>query len=91
MTLILILIIIFVTLVLNTLVPSQADRATRKPPYVTWGLMGVNVFLFLVTVFVSLVNIPADRIKGQSAMETILQENQSQMSQFERDEIRWLT
>ena len=79
------LFIFLAILVLSTLVPCQAERPARKPPYVTWGLIGVNIFVFLTSIFVSNVSIPSDRIYGKEAIRTVLQEHLPQMSESERE------
>lgn len=54
------------------LIPYNVDRPARRLPVVTYSLMGINIFLFLVTVFISNVNLPADRQYGRQAAAEIL-------------------
>jgi membrane associated rhomboid family serine protease len=54
------------------LIPYNVDRPARSLPYVTYALMGINIFLFLVTVFIANVNLPADREYGRQEAAKIL-------------------
>lgn len=56
------------------LIPYNVDRPARIFPYVTYSLMGINIFLFFVTVFISNVNLPADRIIGRQEASKLLNE-----------------
>ncbi len=86
----LILLIFLVIMGLTSLVPCHTGRPARKIAYVTWSLIGSNVFLFLFTVMVALGNLPADRISGESAIRQILLENQSKMTDSERQALEGL-
>jgi membrane associated rhomboid family serine protease len=57
------------------LIPYNVDRPTRSLPVVTYSLMALNIFFFLVTVFISNVNLPADRIIGRQKATELLNEN----------------
>jgi membrane associated rhomboid family serine protease/outer membrane protein assembly factor BamD (BamD/ComL family) len=54
------------------LIPYNVDRPARSFPVVTYSLMGINIFLFFVTVFISNVNLPADRIIGRQEAAKLL-------------------
>jgi membrane associated rhomboid family serine protease len=54
------------------LIPYNVDRPARSFPTVTYALMGINIFLFLVTVFISNVNLPADREYGRQEAARLL-------------------
>lgn len=43
------------------LLPYNVDRPTRRTPFVTYWLIGINTFIFLVTVLVANLNRQADR------------------------------
>lgn len=64
--------IIFLVLFLVSFLPYNVDRPARRLPYVTYSLMGINIFLFFVTVFISNVNLPADRIIGRQEAAQLL-------------------
>lgn len=57
------------------LIPYNVDRPTRSLPAVTYSLMALNIFFFLVTVFIANVNLPADRIIGRQKATALLNEN----------------
>lgn len=84
------LLIFLAIMVLTSLVPCHTGRPARKFAYVTWSLIGSNVFLFLLTVAVALGNLPADRISGEAAIRRILLENQSKMTDSERQALKGL-
>jgi membrane associated rhomboid family serine protease len=88
MFIILSLLIFLAIMVLTSLVPCHTGRPARKIAYVTWSLIGSNVFLFLLTIIVSLGNLPADRISGQVAIQQILQQNQAKMTDSERQALK---
>lgn len=57
------------------LIPYNVDRPARNLPVVTYSLMAINIFVFFVTVFISNVNLPADRIIAQREAVQVLTEN----------------
>lgn len=46
------------------LIPYNVDRPIRRTPYFTYGLIGINVFVFLMAVFIGNLNLPTDRVTG---------------------------
>lgn len=62
----------------STLTPFNVVRATRGVAYVTYGLIGLNVFIFLLTVFVANVDLPADQVRGRQAIASLLDEQRVQ-------------
>ena len=56
------------------LLPYNVDRPARQIPYVTYVLMAINIFVFFVTVFISNVNLPADRVQGKAGIESVLKD-----------------
>lgn len=55
------------------LIPYNVDRPMNRIPYVTFGLIAVNVFVFFATVFYANICLPADRFYGQKAIDTVIQ------------------
>ncbi|MBV9471285.1 MAG: rhomboid family intramembrane serine protease, partial [Abitibacteriaceae bacterium] len=53
-------------------IPYKVERPTRRVPYFTYGLIGVNVFIFFVTVLIANVNLGADHIEGAKAKQTLM-------------------
>jgi membrane associated rhomboid family serine protease len=51
------------------LLPYNVDRPTRRIPYFTYGLIGINTFVFLMTVFISNYYLPEDRVAGVNHIE----------------------
>jgi membrane associated rhomboid family serine protease len=47
------------------LIPYNVDRPARRLPWVTYTLIGVNVFVFLVTILIANVNLPSNRLLAQ--------------------------
>lgn len=58
-------IVLILQILIIFFIPYFVERPARKIPIVTYTLMGLNIFFFFVTVFVSNVNLPADRILGK--------------------------
>jgi len=54
------------------LLPYNIDRPIRCTPYVTYSLMGINIFIFLATVFVAMVYLPVDRLQSQTTVKDFL-------------------
>ncbi len=54
------------------LIPFNVDRPSRRPPYYTYGLIAVNTFLFLVTIFVSNFNLAFDQVEGKKDINQVL-------------------
>lgn len=63
------------------LIPYNVDRPARHFPYVTYSLMGINIFLFFVTVFISNVNLPADRQYGRQEAAKLLNDPKNNEAQ----------
>jgi membrane associated rhomboid family serine protease len=55
------------------LLPYNVDRITRHVPWVTYALMGANVFVFLMTLLISNVSLSSDRLEGQQVITTLTQ------------------
>src|SRR5689334_12616411 len=53
-------------------IPYKIDRPPRRVPYVTYGLIAINTFVFLATVLVSNVNLEADKIAAQAEYKRIV-------------------
>jgi membrane associated rhomboid family serine protease/outer membrane protein assembly factor BamD (BamD/ComL family) len=71
-------ILFLITLFFTTaFIPFKVDRPLRSIPYVTYGLIGTNVMIFLLTVFISNINLPADRIEGESIINKVLAEKKT--------------
>ncbi|HEX8551425.1 MAG TPA: rhomboid family intramembrane serine protease [Abditibacteriaceae bacterium] len=49
--------------------PYNVDRPTRRVPYWTYGLIGINTFIFLMTVFIANLNLPTDRVTGVNLIQ----------------------
>jgi membrane associated rhomboid family serine protease len=68
-------ILFLITLFFTTaFIPYRVDRPLRAVPYVTYGLIGINVMIFLLTVFISNINLPYDRAQGERLITRILEE-----------------
>ncbi|MEO6907954.1 MAG: hypothetical protein ABI210_08705, partial [Abditibacteriaceae bacterium] len=59
------------------LVPYNVDRPAHKFPWVTYILIGLNVFVFLVTILVANVNLPSDRLLAQQDQLYLIQNSLS--------------
>ncbi|RYG71532.1 rhomboid family intramembrane serine protease [bacterium] len=55
------------------LLPYNVDRITKKVPWVTYSLMGINVFIFLMSILVSNFSLPADREEGLRQITALTQ------------------
>lgn len=67
-------IVLLLQILIIFFIPYFVERPARKVPVVTYTLMGLNIFFFFVTVFVSNVNLPADRILGREKAARLLNE-----------------
>lgn len=52
-------------------IPYQVERPERRRPYFTYGLIGINIFIFLVTVLIANVNLPADQVEAAKAQQEL--------------------
>lgn len=59
------------------LIPYNVDRPTRRIPYFTYGLIGINTFLFLMTVFIANLNLPTDRVAGVNLIHELTKDDAS--------------
>lgn len=66
------------------LLPYNVDRPARRLPVVTYSLMGINIVVFLITIAISNISLPADRIAGQSAVREVLTENRAKLPDDQR-------
>lgn len=57
------------------LLPYNVDRVTRRAPIVTYTLIGLNVFIFLMTLLVSNTYLPSDRIQGRELIHRLLKDD----------------
>jgi membrane associated rhomboid family serine protease len=71
----------------STLTPFNVVRPTRGIAYVTYSLIGVNIFIFLMTVFVANVDLPADQVRGREAVMTLLSQDRGQARAKLRSEL----
>jgi len=72
------------------LLPYNVDRPARRFPYFTYGLIGINTFVFLVTVFIANVNLPTDRIVAKRESDELLASNRTRLHAQMRQSIRAL-
>jgi membrane associated rhomboid family serine protease len=56
------------------LLPYNVDRPTKRAPIVTYTLIGLNVFIFLMTLLVSNTYLPSDRIQGRELIHQLLKD-----------------
>jgi membrane associated rhomboid family serine protease len=47
------------------LIPYNVDRPARRLPWVTYTLIGINVFVFFITILIANVNLPSNRLLAQ--------------------------
>lgn len=45
--------------------PYNVEYVTRKVPWITYSLIGINVFVYLLTIIVANASLPNDRLAGQ--------------------------
>jgi membrane associated rhomboid family serine protease len=67
-------IILILQILIIFFIPYFVERPARKFPVVTYTLMGLNIFFFFVTVFISNVNLPSDRIYGRQKAAALINE-----------------
>ena len=60
----------------------NVDRRTRRTPWVTYGLMALNMFIFLLTIFVANFHLGTDRIEGEKNIKALLENPQELRTQF---------
>ena len=60
----------------------NVDRRTRRTPWVTYGLMALNTFIFLLTIFVANFHLGTDRIEGEKNIKSLLENPQELRTQF---------
>lgn len=53
------------------LLPYNVDRPTRRVPYYTYVLMGLNIFVYLASIVVSNVNLPADQVQAKQEIKKL--------------------
>src|SRR5690606_14914752 len=56
------------------LIPYNVDRPARKIPWVTYTLIGINVFAFLITILIANVNLPSNRILAKGDQIELFQD-----------------
>jgi len=61
-----------ISIVFFITIPFFVERPKRRIPYVTYSLIGINIFVFLASVVVSNVNLPADHIQGLAAITRVI-------------------
>jgi membrane associated rhomboid family serine protease len=52
-------------------VPYNVEYVTRKIPWITYSLIGINVFVYLMTILVANFSLPGDRIAGQQEITAL--------------------
>ena len=52
-------------------IPYQVERPERRRPYFTYGIIGINVFIFLLTVLIANVNLPADQVEAAKLQQEL--------------------
>lgn len=57
------------------LIPYNVDRPARRLPWVTYTLIGINVFVFLITILIANVNLPSNRILAKSDQIQLFQKS----------------
>lgn len=55
------------------LIPYNVDRPARKVPWVTYTLIGLNLFVFFLTVLIANVNLPSDRFQAKKVQLQLIQ------------------
>lgn len=63
------------------LIPYNVDRPARKMPWVTYTLIGINIFVFLLTVLIANVDLPSDQLLARQFQIQLLQKELSPDSQ----------
>lgn len=54
------------------IIPYNVDRTTRRVPRFTYGLIGINTVIFLITIFISNLNLPTDKVDGERLIKEFL-------------------
>jgi membrane associated rhomboid family serine protease/TolA-binding protein len=60
----------------------NVDRRTRRTPWVTYGLMALNTFIFLLTIFVANFHLGTDSIEAERNIKALLDNPQELRAQF---------
>src|SRR5688572_25164014 len=60
----------------------NVDRRARRTPWVTYGLMALNTFIFLLTIFVANFYLGIDRLQGEQNIKALLDNPQELRTQF---------
>lgn len=60
----------------------NVDRQARRTPWVTYGLMALNTFIFLLTIFVANFHLGTDRIEAERNIKALLDNPQELRTQF---------
>ncbi len=63
----------------------NVDRRSRRIPWVTYGLMALNTFIFLITILVANFYLGIDRMQGEQNVKALIenpQELRTQMREF---------
>lgn len=53
------------------LLPYNVERPARLFPYITYSIIGINVFIFLLTLMIANTHLPADRIQGRALIQQL--------------------
>lgn len=59
------------------LIPYNVDRPARKLPWVTYTLIGINIFVFLITILIANVNLPSNRLLAKQDQLQLFQKSLS--------------
>ena len=57
------------------LIPYNVDRPARRLPWMTYTLIGINVFVFLITILIANVNLPSNRLLAKSDQIQLFQKS----------------
>ncbi len=60
----------------------NVDRRARRTPWVTYGLMALNTFIFLLTILVANFYLGIDRMQGEQNVKVLLDNPQELRKQF---------
>jgi len=77
---------ILISLVFFITIPYYVERPTKKIPYVTFGLIGLNILIFLGSVVVNNVALPADHIQGLAIINQVVTDEDKSMCGAGKDE-----
>lgn len=61
-------------------IPYNVDRPARRTPYITYSLMALNTVIFIFTILISNLDLGADQIAGQQAIDTLFSQHRPEVA-----------